>query len=180
MSCTHSAANRWPLTRAPRCSAAVGGKAPDHRLKTEFGEVFQTFQGARTRFFDAFLGRATAEGLLMYLPASAQEQLCAGIDSLAAPGSGVALEEMQPMHADALEAKRAEERAFPHQPSTFFNLIYHELHRDAAAWFGEHGWDAQATLVANYFVQLGRPLPEPDTDAGQMLNSSSLVTAKKL
>ena len=26
----------------------LDGKAPDHRLKTEWGEVFQTFQGART------------------------------------------------------------------------------------------------------------------------------------
>src|ERR1700758_1312110 len=39
----------------------LDGKAPDHRLKTEWGEVFQTFQGARTRFFDHFLRRATAE-----------------------------------------------------------------------------------------------------------------------
>jgi methyltransferase (TIGR00027 family) len=243
----------------------LDGKAPDHPLKTEFGEVFQTFQGARTRLFDDFLRRATAEGmrqtvilaagldsrayrlawpdatvvfeldqhkvlefkrqvladrgddpavdrrevavdlredwpkalrdsgfdpakpsawlaegLVMYLPASAQEQLYAGIDSLAAPGSGVGLEEMQPMFADALEAKHAEARAFGDQPGAFFSLIYHELHRDAATWFGEHGWDAQATLVADYFVQLGRPVPEPDTEAGQMLSSDSLVTAKKL
>jgi hypothetical protein len=92
----------------------------------------------------------------------------------------VALEETQPVPADALEAKRAEERAQGHQPGTFFSLIYNELHRDAAAWFGEHVWDAQATLVADYFVQLGRPVPEPDTDAGQMLYSGSLLTAKKL
>ena len=121
-----------------------------------------------------------AEGLLMYLAAAAQEQLSAGIDSLAAPGSGVGLEEMQPMHADALETKRAEQRAFGNQPATFFSLIYNESHRDAAAWFGEHGWDAQAALVADYFTQLGRPVPELDTVAGQMLNSSNLVTANKL
>jgi methyltransferase (TIGR00027 family) len=166
----------------------LDGRAPDHRLKTEFGEVFQTFQGARTRFFDHFLRSAAdegvrqivilaagldsrayrltwpegtvvfeldrpnvlkfkrevladrgdapaagrrevavdlradwpkalqgsgfnpakpsawlAEGLLICLPASAQEQLFAGIGSLAAPGSHVALEEMQPLPADVLE-----------------------------------------------------------------------------
>ena len=243
----------------------LDGTAPDHRLKTEWGEVFQTFQGARTRFFDDFLRGAAdegvrqivilaagldsrahrlawpegtvvfeldqpkvlefkrevladrgdaptadrrevavdlredwpkalqdsgfdpakpsawlVEGLLMYLPASAQEQLFTGIDSLATQGSHVALEEMQPMPTDALEAKRAEERAQgQQQPGTFFSLIYNELHRDAATWFGHHGWDAQATVVADYFVELGRPVPEPDTDAGQMLYSGGLVTATK-
>src|SRR5512144_1687904 len=46
---------------------AVGGSWADvlddnaqgHKLKSEFGEVFQTYQGARTRFFDNFF-RATA------------------------------------------------------------------------------------------------------------------------
>jgi methyltransferase (TIGR00027 family) len=242
----------------------LDGKAPDHRLKTEFGEVFQTFQGARTRFFDHFLRRATAEGvrqivilaagldsrayrlawpdstvvfeldqpkvlefkrgvladrgdaptadrrevavdlredwpkalqdrgfdparpsawlaegLLLYLPASAQEQLYTGIDSLTAPGSHVALEEMRPMPADALEAKRAEERAQgQQQPGTFFSLIYNER-RDAEAWFGEHGWDAQATALVDYFVELGQPVPEPDTDGGQTVYSATLVTARK-
>src|SRR6516164_8274027 len=30
----------------------LDGNAPDHRLKSDFGEVFQTFLGARTKFFD--------------------------------------------------------------------------------------------------------------------------------
>ncbi len=242
----------------------LDGKAPDHRLKSEFGEVFQTFQGARTRFFDNYFESASsegvrqlvilgagldsrayridwpdntvvfeldqppmlefkrkvladhgdtptaerrevpidlrmdwpkalrnrgferaepaawlAEGLLMYLPASAQEQLFTGVHSLTAPGSHVAVEEMQPMPVGPLEAKRAEERAAGDQPGTFFSLISNEMHRNAAQWFSEHGWDAEATSAADYIRQLGRPVPPPDTDGGQMLRSGNLVAAEK-
>ena len=115
----------------------------------------------------------------MYLPGSAQEQLYAGIDSLATPGSQVALEEMQPLPADALEAKRAEERAEGQGAGTFFALIYNEKHRDAVDWFGEHGWDAEAILAADYVRQAGRPVPPPDTDGGQTLRWANLVAAKK-
>lgn len=242
----------------------LDGNAPDHRLKSEFGEVFQTFLGARTKFFDDFFQRATAEGvrqivilaagldarayrlewpsgtvvfeldqpqvlkfkravlarhgvapttdrrevavdlredwpkalrdsgfdpakpsawlaegIMMYLPAWAQEKLCTGIDSLAASGSHAALEEMHPMPAEALEVKRAEERAAGEQPGRFFSLIYNEKHRDAVAWFDEHGWDAEATLAADYFREVGRPVPPPDTDGGQMVRSGDLFAAKK-
>jgi methyltransferase (TIGR00027 family) len=242
----------------------LDGNAPEHRLKSDFGEVFQTFLGARTRFFDDYFRGAAAagvrqivivaagldsrgyrlpwpadtvifeldqpkvlefkravmaghgdaptadrrevavdlredwpkallhsgfdpakpsawlaEGLLMYLPGSAQEQLYAGIDSLATPGSHVALEEMQPLPPDALEAKRAEERAEGQGPGNFFALIYNEKHRDAVDWFGEHGWDAEAILAADYVRQAGRPVPPPDTDGGQTLRWANLVAAKK-
>ena len=46
-----------------------------------------------------------AEGLLIYLPAGAQEQLFNGIDSLASPGSHLAVEEGRPMDADVFKAK---------------------------------------------------------------------------
>jgi methyltransferase (TIGR00027 family) len=120
-----------------------------------------------------------AEGLLMYLPAAAQEQLYTGIDRLATLGSHVALEEMRPLPADVLEAKRAEERAEGPAPGRFFTLIYNDVHRDAVSWFGERGWDAQAISVIDYFRQLGQPIPPPDTDGGQTVSSASLVTAAK-
>ncbi len=44
-----------------------------------------------------------AEGLLIYLPAAAQEQLFTGIDSLAAPGSHVAVEDGASLPDDAFE-----------------------------------------------------------------------------
>ena len=52
-----------------------------------------------------------AEGLLIYLPASAQEQLFTGIDPLAGPGSHVAVEDGAAMETDDYQAAVAEERA---------------------------------------------------------------------
>ncbi|MBU3749773.1 MAG: class I SAM-dependent methyltransferase, partial [Mycobacterium sp.] len=46
-----------------------------------------------------------AEGLLIYLPATVQEQLFIGIDGLAASGSRLALEEGRPMERDAFQAR---------------------------------------------------------------------------
>jgi methyltransferase (TIGR00027 family) len=120
-----------------------------------------------------------AEGLLMYLPATAQEQLYTGIDTLAASGSYVALEEMNPIPPEVLEAKRAEERADDDKTGQFFALIYNEKHRAATEWFGERGWDIGAIVSADYFRQVGRPVPAPDTDGGEMLNSGTLVEGKK-
>src|ERR1700761_1884082 len=46
-----------------------------------------------------------AEGLLIYLPAAAQEQLFSGIDSLAGPGSHIAVEDGAPLDPDDFKAK---------------------------------------------------------------------------
>jgi len=248
----------------PQWSDMLDGKGADQRLKSEFGDVFQRYQGARTRFFDDYLRSAVAagvrqivivaagldsrayrlawpettvvfevdrpmvlefkrevlaghgdvptaerrevaadlredwpkalrdkdfdsaqpsawlaEGLLMYLPGAARDQLYTGIDALSAVGSHVALEDMHALDSGTVEAKRAEERENPEQASHFFSLIYNEEHRDAARWFGGHGWDVQPILAADYFRQLGQVVPQPDTDGGQMLRSGSLVTAAK-
>ena len=114
----------------------------------------------------------------MYLPGAAQEQLYGAVDSFAPRGSHIALEEMLPMGADELEAKRAEERA--EGDARFFNLIYNERPQDAVHWFGERGWDVESTLASDYYERMGRPLPSADTDAGQMLRTGSLVTAAKI
>lgn len=118
-----------------------------------------------------------AEGLLIYLPAAAQEQLFMGIDALAAPGSWVAVEEGAPMPAEVFAAKRAEERAIG-MGDVFFNLIYNEQIAPADEWFGSHGWRATPTRLADYMRQVGRPVPT-NPDAATMIASNSLVTAIK-
>jgi methyltransferase (TIGR00027 family) len=201
----------------------LDGKAPDHKLASEFGDHFVNFQAARTKFFDTFFYAAAdagvrqmvipaagldsrayrlawpngtvifeldqpqvlafkrdvlargdeaptadrreiavdlrdwphallqsgfdpsapsawlAEGLLVYLPAAAQQHLFAGIDALAAVGSHVAIEEAVPMPEADLEAARAEERAAGNEDQ-FFSLIYNEQHAPAAKWFGDRAW----------------------------------------
>ena len=47
-----------------------------------------------------------AEGLMIYLPATAQGELFRGIDALAAPGSFVAIEEGEPMPDEVFQAVR--------------------------------------------------------------------------
>ncbi|MCT7362002.1 class I SAM-dependent methyltransferase [Mycolicibacterium llatzerense] len=116
-----------------------------------------------------------AEGLLIYLPATAQGQLFAGIDALAAPGSWVAVEEGKPMPADVFAAKRA---ASDEMADGFFKLIYNEQIAPAADWFGSRGWRAEATGLADYFRAVGRPVPT-NPEAATMIASNSLVTAVK-
>jgi methyltransferase (TIGR00027 family) len=123
-----------------------------------------------------------AEGLLIYLPAAAQEQLFTGIDGLAAPGSHVAVEDGAPMDQDAFEAKREEERAAMAEGAEerpFFQLVYNERCAPAIDWFGRRGWTAVGTPLADYLREVGRPVPGPDTEAGPMISSNTLVRAVK-
>jgi methyltransferase (TIGR00027 family) len=122
-----------------------------------------------------------AEGLLIYLPAAAQEQLFTGIDALASSGSHVAVEDGAPLPADTFKAAVEEERAAQAEGDErlFFQLIYNEQHAPAQQWLGEHGWTAVATPLADYLHQVGRPVPGPETEAGPMIARNTLVRAVK-
>jgi len=122
-----------------------------------------------------------AEGLLIYLPASAQEQLFTGIDGLAGHGSHVAIEDGAPLDQDEFEAAVAEERAAAAEGDQrlFFQLVYNERHAPATEWFGERGWTAVGTPLVDYLREVGRPVPGPETDAGPMIARNTLVSAVK-
>ena len=122
-----------------------------------------------------------AEGLLIYLPAAAEEQLFTGIDGLAGHGSHVAVEDGAPMDPEDFEAAVAEERASTEQGDgrVFFQLVYNERHAPATEWFGNHGWNAVGTPLADYLRQVGRPVPGPETEAGPMIARNTLVSAVK-
>ncbi|KUI31509.1 SAM-dependent methyltransferase [Mycobacterium sp. IS-1496] len=119
-----------------------------------------------------------AEGLLMYLPATAQEALFSGIDSLSAPGSWAAVEESVPMPDEVFADKREEERAAGDE-GTFFTLVYNQRHAPAEEWFGGRGWAAEPTALADYLPRLGRPAPVDDPEVGAMISAIRLVTATK-
>lgn len=119
-----------------------------------------------------------AEGLLIYLPAAAQEALFSGIDALAAAGSWAGIEEAAPMPAEAFAAKRDEERAAGDDQS-FYTLVYNEQHAPAAQWFGTQGWAARPTPLPDYLAGLGRPVALDDPQSAGMLRSINLVTAVK-
>jgi methyltransferase (TIGR00027 family) len=91
-----------------------------------------------------------AEGLLMYLPADAQDRLFTQIGDLSAPGSRIAAEtaanhadeRRQEMRErlDRVAAKLGIERNVDIQ-----DLIYHDDDRaDVATWLDDHGWRATA------------------------------------
>jgi methyltransferase (TIGR00027 family) len=118
------------------------------------------------------------EGLLIYLPATAQEKLFSGIDALASSGSWVAVEESAPLPQGAFEAKRDEERAAGHE-NTFFTLVYNEQHAPADSYFSSRGWTAVTTPLSDYLRRVGRPIPAADSEASPMIGSLSLVSATK-
>ncbi|MEB3065365.1 class I SAM-dependent methyltransferase [[Mycobacterium] zoologicum] len=119
------------------------------------------------------------EGLLIYLPADAQEQLFTGIDSLAAPGSHVAVEDGAPLSDEDFAAAVKAEVEADDDSRTFHRLVYNERCAPADGWFGERGWTAVSTPLADYLRELGRPVPGPDTEAGPMIARNTLVRAVK-
>jgi methyltransferase (TIGR00027 family) len=134
-------------------------------------------QALRDNGFDAAKPSAwIAEGLLIYLPAAAQQQLFTGIDSLSCPGSHVAVEDGAPLAEDEFEAKLEEERADADR-RTFFQLVYNERHAPATEWLGQRGWTAVGTPLADYLREVGRPVPARDAEAAAMIARNTLVSA---
>ena len=238
----------------------LDGKAPDHKLVSEFGDHFVNYVAARTMFFDTYFYSAVdagvrqivipaagldarayrlawpngtvvfeldqpqvlefkrevltdrgeeataerreiavdlrddwphallesgfdplspsawlAEGLLIYLPAAAQQHLFAGIDALAAPGSHIALEEATPMPESEFETAKADDGG----EGEFFRLVYNEQLAPAAEWFGDRGWLPRQVRLVDYLREIDRPVPAPDSDAGPMFAGIGLVSAAK-
>jgi methyltransferase (TIGR00027 family) len=107
----------------------------------------------------------SAEGLMPYLPAAAQELLFDRVDGLTVAGSRVAVEALGPKFLDPeFRAKRRERmdriRALmaeldPNReiPRTD-ELWYFEEREDVGGWFRRHGWDVTVTpsdqLMAGY------------------------------
>lgn len=124
-----------------------------------------------------------AEGLLMYLPAQAQDRLFEQITALSAPGSRVAAETVGHRSDD----RRAEFRAKFERIAAQFGmqdapdvaeLMYNDPDRaDVADWLNAHGWQASSVTSADEMRRLGRwvlPPEQSDEDA-----FSSFVTGEK-
>ena len=120
-----------------------------------------------------------AEGLLVYLPAAAQDQLFTGIDALACSGSHLAVEEGRPMDEADFKAKLAEAEAAEDMRGQWWQLVYNEQCAPAAQWFSERGWDAQATTLVDYLQSVGRAAPTGDAEVANMIDSITLVSAVK-
>lgn len=120
-----------------------------------------------------------AEGLLIYLPGAAQEQLFRGIDALACPGSHLAVEEGRPMDKAAFKAKVEETKASPDMQGQWWQMVYNEQCAPAAQWFSERGWTAVATSLTDYLETVGRSAPSAEAEVANMISSITLVSAVK-
>jgi methyltransferase (TIGR00027 family) len=106
-----------------------------------------------------------AEGLLMYLPADAQDRLFEQITELSAPGSRIAVETAA-HHADERRQemrerfqKVADQLGFQ-QTVDVNDLVYHDDDRaDVADWLGQHGWRASVQNSGDEMRRLNRWVP---------------------
>ncbi|CAN5849858.1 class I SAM-dependent methyltransferase [soil metagenome] len=128
-----------------------------------------------------------AEGLLMYLPAEAQDRLFANIGELSAPGSRIAAETMREQGADRREELRerfasvAEKLGITQMPD-IQDLTYDDPDRaDLAEWLNAHGWQASDVDSQREMRRLGRwqDLPFRDNSGDDDEAFSKFVTAQR-
>jgi methyltransferase (TIGR00027 family) len=117
----------------------------------------------------------SAEGLVRYLPAPAQDLLFERIHALSAQGSWVASnvpgegfadpdlvrrqrEDMRRMRAAAAKLVNAE-------ITDFDDLWYPEERRAVDGWLSEHGWEVTAATFSELMVRYGRSVPQGAEDS---------------
>ncbi len=111
-----------------------------------------------------------AEGLLMYLPAGAQDRLFEQITELSAPGSRVSAEAVR--HTAEEQRARMRERWEKmaddlgiERTVDIADLTYNDPHRaDLAEWLRAHGWSATGTVSADEMQRLDRWIEIDDED----------------
>ena len=103
-----------------------------------------------------------AEGLLMYLPAEAQDRLFTLIGELSPAGSRVSAE-TAPQHADDRRQQMRErfrkvaDELGMEETVDVGELMYRDEHRaDVADWLNNHGWRARAQHSTDEMRRLGR------------------------
>jgi methyltransferase (TIGR00027 family) len=126
--------------------------------------------------FDASAPSAwSAEGLLMYLPATAQDLLFERVQGLTASGSRVGIEALSPNFGDpeaaaqrrermdrvvALMAKADPQREIPRTDE----LWYFEEREDVGDWWARHGWQVTVTSSDALMTGYGRTPPRQIED----------------
>jgi methyltransferase (TIGR00027 family) len=110
-----------------------------------------------------------AEGLLMYLPADAQDRLFEHITELSAAGSRVSAETVGVHAADRREQMRERFGRLAAQFGVDDTLDVGELtyedpdRADVAVWLDEHGWQSTAVTSQDEMRRLGRAVELVDT-----------------
>jgi methyltransferase (TIGR00027 family) len=134
--------------------------------------------------FDASVPTAwLAEGLLMYLPADAQDRLFDQATELSAPGSRVAVETAGVISAGRREEmrqrfERIAERFGTQSAMNIQELMYDDPARaDVTEWLNEHGWSASCVRSVDEMRRLDRWVL-PTEDAASETFSTFVVAEK--
>lgn len=126
--------------------------------------------------FDASLPCVwSAEGLVRYLPAQAQDLLFERIHSLSVPGSWVASNVPSAGFTDANRVRRQREdmqrmraaaaKLVNTEITDFEDLWYAEERTPVDAWLREHGWDVSVATFEELMTRYGREVPQGAEDA---------------
>ncbi len=130
----------------------------------------------RRRGFDPALPTAwLIEGLLMYLPSTAQNQLFEALVALSAPGSRVGIEQMDELSLRAAGDFAGTPQNYTGAMEKWVSLIYNEPRDEVAAWLNARGWRAERVYLADYIRANGRT-PSDDPQGGLQQRLVSLVT----
>ncbi|MGV0791212.1 class I SAM-dependent methyltransferase [Mycolicibacterium sp. XJ1819] len=164
---------------------AEHGALPSARRHAVPVDLRQDWPAAlREAGFDADLPTAwLAEGLLMYLPADAQDRLFEQVTALSAPGSRIAAEAVgarsDERRAETREkfARVAAQLGMEETPDVA-DLMYDDPDRaDVAQWLSGHGWRAESVTATDAMRRLDRwVLSAEDADGDAF---SSFVTAQR-
>lgn len=111
----------------------------------------------------------SAEGLLRYLPAAAQDLLFERIDSLSAPASRLATNgpSKNAVNPELLASQREQSTRFRAAAAQVLGaeipnveeLWYPEERTEIVDWLGGHGWEASSIGMADLLARHGRHIP---------------------
>jgi methyltransferase (TIGR00027 family) len=123
-----------------------------------------------------------AEGLLMYLPADAQDRLFEQLTELSAAGSRVAAETVGPQAGERRERMRSRLQQLRakfgiEDTVDVAELMYNDADRaDVAEWLDAHGWTASSVTSQDEMRRLDRAV---QVEAMQDSAFSSFVTGRR-
>jgi methyltransferase (TIGR00027 family) len=116
----------------------------------------------------------SAEGLLPFLPAAAQDLLFERVQELSVPGSRIAVEAPGPAFNDPAARERqvslmrryreVAAKVGGREAPEYENLWYLEDRTDVAEWLRDHGWDVSVTPAEELMARYGRTVPEETPD----------------
>ncbi|NDJ91859.1 class I SAM-dependent methyltransferase [Mycolicibacter kumamotonensis] len=127
----------------------------------------------------------SAEGLLAYLPAEAQDRLLDTVTALSAPGSRFAVECTPPLDpGDEDTARQRMRQAAEQMRSHGFDLDLTELvyfgdRNDAPTYLGERGWRLDSRNINELFAEHGLPQLEETDGYGGLTYVSAILEGER-